>query len=182
MRPILTELSPVDSPNAVSPLAPDALRMNVRAPWDLAQRVLPDMAQAGRGWIVNISSVTAEHPSGPPFNRFYAQAGATLYGVTKAAVDRLSTGLAGELFESGVSVNALSPVGAVITPGVEALGIVPKAARDAAEPVENMAEATLALCEPRDPMLTGRVLYSAPLLAELARSVRSLDGSRALDQ
>jgi hypothetical protein len=67
-------------------------------------------------------------------------------------------------------------VAAVLTPGVLALGVVPEAFRESAEPVECMAEAALALCERRDPRISGRVLYSRPLLEELGREVRGLDG------
>jgi hypothetical protein len=45
------------------------------------------------------------------------------------------------------------------------------------EPVEQMAEAALALCTLD---LTGRVVTSGPLLAELDRPVHSLDGGRRL--
>ncbi len=157
-----------------------AFELNVRAPWDLAQRVLPDMEAAGRGWILNISSVTADPPKGPPYLDFYVNGGAVLYGATKAALDRMSTGLAAELSERGVVVNSLSPVAAVMTPGAEALGVVPEAVRRAAEPVEWMAEASLALCEPLDPPITGRVLRTGPFLKELGREVMRLDGSSPL--
>jgi citronellol/citronellal dehydrogenase len=43
------------------------------------------------------------------------------------------------------------------------------------EPVEAIAEAALALAT-CDPTLTGRVTYSLPLLRELGREVRTLDG------
>ncbi|MDP6244266.1 MAG: SDR family NAD(P)-dependent oxidoreductase, partial [Myxococcota bacterium] len=36
-----------------------AFEINARAPWDLSQQVIPDMRAAGRGWILNISSVTS---------------------------------------------------------------------------------------------------------------------------
>jgi NAD(P)-dependent dehydrogenase (short-subunit alcohol dehydrogenase family) len=94
--------------------------------------------------------------------------------MTKAALDRMSTGLAAEVHDQGVVVNSLAPVAAVMTPGVEALGIVPEAFRRSAEPVEAMAEAALALCSKGAP--TGRVAYSLDLLAELGISVRALDG------
>ena len=68
----------------------------------------------------------------------------------------------------GIVVNSLSPVAAIMTPGAEAHGVVPEEFRRTAEPMENMTEATLALCEPRDPPITGRVLFTKPLLAELA--------------
>ena len=40
-----------------------------------------------------------------------------------------------------------------------------------------MAEAALALCAGDPRTLTGRVAYSSPLLTELGRTVRTLDGS-----
>ena len=40
--------------------------VQVYAPIDLAQRVLPGMAAAGQGWILNISSGASRHPSLPP--------------------------------------------------------------------------------------------------------------------
>lgn len=159
-----------------------AFEVNVRAAWDLAQRVVPDMEKQGRGCIVNISSDTARHPTGPPYGDFYEHGGAVLYGATKSALDRISTGLAAELFDAGITVNSLSPVAAVMTPGVEALGVVPEEFRRTAEPVEHLAEATLALCEPRDEPVTGRVLFSGPLLEELGRPVRTLDGRALLEE
>ena len=156
-----------------------AFEANVRACFDLAQRVVPGMKERGSGWILNISSATAIRPQGPPYDGFARQGGSLLYGMTKAALDRFSAGLAGELHEDGIVVNSMAPVAAVLTPGVEALGIVPQAARDAAEPVEAMAEAALALCVPGCP--TGRVAYSLRLLEELGRPIRTLDGSTILD-
>jgi NAD(P)-dependent dehydrogenase (short-subunit alcohol dehydrogenase family) len=153
-----------------------AMEVNVRAPWDLCQRVLPDMKRRGRGWIVNISSASARHPAGPPYDEFHRVGGSVLYAATKAALDRMSTGLAAELLATGIAVNALSPVAAVLTPGAQAHDVVPEEFLRTAEPIELMAEATLALCEPREPMLTGRVAYTKPLLAELGRRVKTLDG------
>jgi NAD(P)-dependent dehydrogenase (short-subunit alcohol dehydrogenase family) len=153
-----------------------AMEVNVRAPWDLCQRVLPDMKRRGRGWIVNISSASARHPDGPPYDEFHRLGGSVLYAATKAALDRMSTGLAAEVFASGIAVNALSPVAAVLTPGAQAHDVVPEEFLRTAEPIELMAEATLALCEPREPMLTGRVAYTKPLLEELGRRPKTLDG------
>jgi NAD(P)-dependent dehydrogenase (short-subunit alcohol dehydrogenase family) len=153
-----------------------AFEVNVRAPFELAQAVLPDMKARGRGWIVNVSSATAAHPEGPPYDTFYRVGGATLYGASKAALDRVSTGLAAELFDARVSVNSISPVAAVRTPGVEALGMVPEEYLESAEPVEDIVECVVALCEEREPPITGRVLTTGPFLRELGRPVRGLDG------
>jgi NAD(P)-dependent dehydrogenase (short-subunit alcohol dehydrogenase family) len=155
-----------------------AFEINVRAPFDLSQRIVPSMKTKGSGWILNISSRTAVHPSGPPYDDFHRHGGDLLYGMTKAALDRFSTGLAAELDGCGIAVNSLAPVAAVLTPGVEALGIVPEAFRTTAEPVEAMAEAAVVLCAPGAP--TGRVAYSLDLLASLGRPIRTLDGSTAL--
>jgi len=151
---------------------------NVHAPWDLSRAVLPDMCRRGQGWIVNISSAVAAHPPGPPYSSFHAEHGATLYGASKAALERLTTGLAAEVFAHGVAVNALSPVAAVATPGAEAMGRLPDP--EHIEPVEQMAEAVLALSTVGADRLTGRTLTSADALAELGRPVRTLDGTRPL--
>ncbi len=149
--------------------------VNVHAPWDLSRAVLPAMTGRGDGWILNISSGVAMHPSGPPYSPFHAEQGATLYGASKAALERLTTGLAAEVFARGVAVNALSPVAAVATPGAEAMGLVPEDPRHV-EPVEQMAEAALALCTVEPGRITGRALTSAEVLRELGRSVHTLDG------
>ena len=41
--------------------------VNVEAPMDLAQAVLPGMLDRGEGWIVNISSGAVHLNPGPPF-------------------------------------------------------------------------------------------------------------------
>jgi NAD(P)-dependent dehydrogenase (short-subunit alcohol dehydrogenase family) len=151
------------------------LEVNVHAPWDLSRAVLPAMCRRREGWILNISSRVAEHPPGPPFPPFHVEHGATLYGMSKAALERLTTGLAAEVSPYGVAVNSLAPVAAVATPGALAMGLVP-ADPAHVEPLEQMAEAAVALCTLAD--LTGRVVTSGGLLLELGRPVRTLDGQR----
>jgi NAD(P)-dependent dehydrogenase (short-subunit alcohol dehydrogenase family) len=67
---------------------------NVRAPLRLAQLVAPDMRARQRGWIVNISSATAAPPQGPPYGAWERKGGMHLYGASKAALNRLTAGLA----------------------------------------------------------------------------------------
>jgi len=100
-----------------------------------------------------------------------------LYASSKAALNRLSTGLAAELFDAGIAVNTLAPVAAVITPGVEAMGVVQWLEPSMIEPVEAMAEAALVLCSCDPASMTGRVAYSLRLLEELKRPIRTLDGA-----
>ncbi len=85
----------------------------------------------------------------------------------KAALERFTTGLAAEVYESGVAVNVLSPAGIVPTPGVVHHQLIRPGMESFVEPPEVMAEAALALCTGDPAALTGRVAYSRPLLDEL---------------
>jgi citronellol/citronellal dehydrogenase len=154
---------------------------NVRAPLVLAQLVAPDMRAGRRGWIVNVSSASAEPPQGPPYGAWESKGGMHLYAASKAALNRLTAGLAAELHADGIAVNALAPVAAVMTPGVEALGATRWIEPSMIEPIEAIAEAALALAT-CDASLTGRVTYSLPLLRELAREIRTLDGEAPLER
>ncbi len=141
--------------------------VQVEAPFELARLVLPGMRDRGRGWILNISSVAARHPSVPP-GRFAI--GSTVYGMCKAALERFSTGLAAELYQDNIAVNALAPTLVVPTPGTIFHHLTTEDDPNA-EPPAVMAEAALMLCH-RDPKtLTGRVVYSQELLAELGVAV-----------
>ena len=153
--------------------------VNVEAPFHLAQLVAPEMRAKRAGWIVNISSATARLPEGPPFERYAIQGGAHLYAASKAALDRMTVGLAAELSEEGVRANTLAPVAAVITAAVRMTGADKWIQPEMVEPVEAMAEAALALacC---DEKTTGRITYSLDLLRSLGREVRTLDGRAKL--
>jgi citronellol/citronellal dehydrogenase len=146
--------------------------LNVHAPVDLAQQVIPGMRARHRGWIVNVSSATSKHPSGPPFDPgIKLGAMSTMYGASKAALERITTGLAAEVYDDGIAVNSIAPVAAVRTPGAEVhLGPLLDERPDIVEPVELLAEAVLVLstCDPA--AVTGRVVYSRPFLRELGRT------------
>jgi citronellol/citronellal dehydrogenase len=150
---------------------------NVLAPLRLVQLVVPDMRQQGRGWIVNVSSATAEPLHGPPYGAWERKGGAHLYAASKAALGRLTQGLAAELAGDHIAVNALAPVAAVKTAAVLAVGADAWIEPSMLEPVEAMAEAALALCCCDPDRLTGRITYSLRLLEELGREIRSLDGA-----
>ena len=156
-----------------------AFELNVRAPFDLAQGLLPAMRERRRGWILNVSAGTARHPTGPDYDEFSRKGGGLLYAMTKAALDRFSTGLAAEVAGEGVSVNSLSPVSAVRTPGTEALGLLPEDP-SLVEPLEVMVEAALALCTTEPGAINGRVVSTREILRELGRTPRTLDGSAEL--
>ncbi|MFO0689980.1 MAG: SDR family NAD(P)-dependent oxidoreductase [Myxococcota bacterium] len=155
-----------------------AYSINVHALWRLAQLVVPGMRARGEGWILNISSATSTLPK-PPYRDFDGLS--FLYGSTKAALERITAGLAAAEARHGLWVNSMAPVGAVPTEGTEALGVVPDEALAVAESREAMAEAALGLCVTRDRALTGRITYCTPILEELGRPVRALDGKTRLE-
>ncbi len=157
------------------------IAVNVWAAWDLAKAVIPGMRKKGAGWILSISSAQAQprpklQPGRPAqVNRL---GGGALYGSSKAFLDRMSTGAAMELFRDNIAVNTLAPTSHIETPlSKTVVGSVRN--RIAKEPLETFVEAALALCSGDPKSMTSRVVYSLPLLAELNRSVRTLDG-RAL--
>jgi citronellol/citronellal dehydrogenase len=140
--------------------------VQVFAPMDLARLVLPGMISAGQGWILNISSGAARHPELPPDP--IRPVGGTVYGMVKASLERLTTGLAAELWDANVAVNALSPNMVVPTPGTVFHNLVhPDDPDQMVEPPEVMAAAALALCSRPPQSLTGRIAYSRDLLDEL---------------
>ena len=137
-------------------------QMMVHAPFRLCQLAIPGMVERGRGWVLNITSKQARHPAGPPYPD-WASDGCVPYGMCKASLDRLTTGLAAELDGSGVSVNALGTAGLVLTPGV---AVVSPHTPDNApvEPDGAMADAALLLCSAAPGTVTGRIAYSMDLL------------------
>ena len=91
-----------------------------------------------------------------------------MYGMCKAALERLTTGLAAEAWESNVAVNSLSPMRVVPTPGTRFHKLVrPEDPGQVVEPPEVMAQAALELCCRPPRSLTGRIAYSQALLDEL---------------
>ena len=162
-----------------------ALQMNLLGPQEIAQQALPVMRAQGEGWILNISSASADLPPPAPWQEgdryvaFNRDGHATLYGTTKAALDRLTAGWAVELSREGIAANALAPVGAVASEGALAVGGWDE--HDHIEPVEAMAEAALQLCHRPASGLSGNVVRSLPLLDRLGVDIRTLDGAALLD-
>ena len=148
---------------------------NVHAPLDLAQAVLPGMRETGRGWIVNLSSGTTKHHAGPPFELIAPGTAMSVYGASKAALNRLTNGLGAELYGTGIRVNTVEPRFGVLTEGADALVGDKLDTAAYMESMEQMVEAAVALCDcPED--VTGRVTVSLDLLEEWSLQVRGLDG------
>lgn len=142
--------------------------VQVWAPFELAQRVLPSMQERGSGWILNISSHAAIHPEKTLSGR-----GGTVYGMCKAALERFTTGLAQETYENGIGVNVISP-GLVATPGVMHHKLINSENEDRVTPVEHMAEACLRLCHGDSKALTGRIDYADEVMREFGLQAAEL--------
>jgi NAD(P)-dependent dehydrogenase (short-subunit alcohol dehydrogenase family) len=143
-----------------------AFAVNVHGPFMLSQLVLPDMIAARRGAIVNISSGSAIGPGRTPFKDARPVNGGTMYGATKAALERFTQGLAQEVAAHDIAVTALSPSQVVATPGTIYHKIASGLDDPRAEPPSYMARAALLLAtEPAD-KVNGRVTYSQQILGE----------------
>ena len=83
--------------------------INIKGSWNMSQEVLTYMPNGGA--IVNLSSVT-----GP----MVADTGEVAYATTKAALYGFTKGLAAEVVNKGIRVNAILP-GYIMTPMVEGI-------------------------------------------------------------
>lgn len=141
--------------------------VNVQAPIDLAQAVIPGMLERGHGWILNITSAEAEHR---PLDRTEVQHGwaSTGYGASKAALDRYTGGLAGEMAGTKVAVCALAPVAAVRTPATDVfLGDLHQRRPDLFEPMEDFVEAAFRLVTGEPSMVNGMIVRTDDVLSML---------------
>ena len=153
------------------------LQVNLWAPWELMTQVVGGMRERRRGWILNLTSFSAELPPGPPFPTNKPATAGFQYGASKAALNRLTVAAASECHGQGIAVNALTPQAAIATPNLVAAGWIDD---KMFEPLETMAEAALALCSGDPATLTGRIAFSLQLLLELRRPVRNLLGTELI--
>jgi len=86
------------------------LKVNLTGPFLCSRVVLPEMMRQRSGSIINISSVQATQKGS-------VETGIA-YGVSKAALERLTYGLAEEVRPFNVAVNCVKPRGAVDTEGM----------------------------------------------------------------
>lgn len=143
-----------------------AFAINVHAPFILSKSVLPDMIASGGGAIVNISSGAAIGPGRGPYEDKTVRGG-TMYGASKAALERFTQGLAQEVSQYGtISVSAVSPSRVVPTPGTVFHKLVSGMDDPRGEPPEMMARASLLLASESPEKINGRVTYSQLILEE----------------
>jgi NAD(P)-dependent dehydrogenase (short-subunit alcohol dehydrogenase family) len=149
--------------------------VNFHAPFLLSQLVLQDMVERKSGAIVNISSGAAIGPGrGPYAGAALLYRGSTCYGAEKAALERMTQGLAAEVFEYGVSVTALSPSLVVPTAGTVHHKLVSGLDDPRGEHPELMAKAALLLATEPCNKISGRVTYSQQILNEYGQ----IDGAK----
>ena len=139
-------------------------RTNLRAPYVLAKIVGLRMAEQGHGVIFNISSGLARLPDPPgPAGAAQPRFGpSTVYGMTKAALNRFAAGVAAELQEKNIAIININP-GFTLT---ERLARIMKDADTSRmERPETTAKAVAFLA--RDPMpYTGQIITARELADE----------------
>jgi citronellol/citronellal dehydrogenase len=138
------------------------VEMHLMAPLHLTQLALPAMRERERGWVLNLTSVAGDHPTGPPFSDFDRSAGFGLYGTVKAGLNRLTLSLAAELYEDGIAVNAAAPTNPVATPGAGTLDL----AKTDTEDIGLITQTALLLCTGDTKTMTGRVVQTQSFLRE----------------
>ncbi|OBI97571.1 SDR family NAD(P)-dependent oxidoreductase [Mycobacterium asiaticum] len=139
------------------------IEMHVLAPLHLTQLAIPAMRERGRGWVLNVTSVGGDLPSGPPFDEFDRSAGFGIYGTVKAALNRLTKSLAAELYDDGIAVNAAAPSNPVATAGAGTLDL----AKTDTEDIELITQTALELCTADPQSLTGRIAHTQTFLREI---------------
>jgi len=77
----------------------EIFEVNLFAPMELTQMVIRNMCRQKSGKIINVSSTAA--------NEIYV--GNSIYGATKAALSAFTQSLAAEVYQYGITVNAIAP-------------------------------------------------------------------------
>lgn len=138
-------------------------RINIKGPILCIRAVLPTMIQQQQGWVINVSSRAAVFPGPGPYQDVPSTR-AFMYAATKAAVERLTQGLAIEYQEQGISFNVLSPIGRIRTPG-NVFGMTKPG--ETPEPFEEalaMEKGAVFICSQDPRTFTGNILFDEELV------------------
>ena len=149
--------------------------VNANAPLDLSLAVVPDMVEAGEGWIVNLSSASANLWPGPGTElERVVRSGSSPTAPRRPRSTASPTAWPSTLYGTGVRVNTVEPRAAVLSEGAaELVGNILKP--EQIEPMEAMVEGTVFLCDcPAD--LTGRITVSLDNIEQHGLTVHDLDG------
>ena len=142
--------------------------INLRAPFIACQAVAPIMIEQGGGSIINVSSHAANNVFSSTLGEDH-EAGIAIigqaYGASKAALERLTWGLAVELGPHNIAVNALKPLRPVATEGFRFQR--PDADFSTWATPDDMARATVYLASQNASGLSGAIVTAEELVQRL---------------
>ena len=164
----------VQIPGTIDDLEPRHLELiwgvDLRGPVMLMHHALPHMRAMGVGHIINVSSRAAVFPGPGPYGIARTQQGivrGAFYAMVKAGLERVSQAIAQDVEADNISVNVLSPQGAIDTPGhlyftqrdvpVEELPF---------EEADKMGKTAVWICEQPPKQFTGNILFDEDLCRE----------------
>ncbi len=134
------------------------VKINLNGPFIASRAVLPSMLERQSGAIINISSVAADRISGH-------------YGAIKVGVEAMTTAFANELRDKGIAVNALKPVGAIETPGMNFGGGLTDERRNMLPSKDSYVEAAVLLALQTPDTCTGEAFNDRQALERLAPGI-----------
>jgi NAD(P)-dependent dehydrogenase (short-subunit alcohol dehydrogenase family) len=159
---ILMNNAAIQPPGGNSTITPKhwelSFKVNVHGPFYCIRAALPLMVEQNSGNIINISSIGSTH--------------GTPYGGTKRALEAMTEGLAAELKQNNIVVNALKPAAAIETPGF-LFAQLPRNNEEGSEtpelpPQDSYVEAAILLAMQSVDSFTGRVHDDAEVIGYLA--------------
>ena len=104
--------------------AATVLQVNLFGAWRLTQALLPLLRRSQHPRIVNVSSGAGSHAD-TEFGLTVRHGAAASYGISKAALNALTSTLAAELTDTPIIVNAVCPGLTATWPGAENMGARP---------------------------------------------------------
>ena len=127
------------------------LDVNLTGVFLVTKAVIPHVRARGGGSLIAITTTGV------------TMAGSNAYWVSKAAAERLYTGLAADLRPDNIAVNCLSPSRVVLTEGWQAGGAGMEIPEEMIEPPEAMANAAVLLAQQDAGGITGTIQRSEAL-------------------
>ncbi len=100
------------------------LQVNLFGAWRVTQALLPLLRRSPHPRIVNVSSGAGSHAD-TAFGLTVRQGAAASYGISKAALNALTSTLAAELIDTPIIVNSVCPGLTATWPGAEDMGARP---------------------------------------------------------
>jgi NAD(P)-dependent dehydrogenase (short-subunit alcohol dehydrogenase family) len=100
--------------------------VNLYGAWRVTRAFLPRLRESGHPRVVNVSSGAGSHAD-EQFGLTRRGGGAASYGISKAALNALTSTLAAELADTPILINAVCPGLSATFPGAEQMGARPVA-------------------------------------------------------